>query len=207
MHVAGHARVQLAGVFVGAVGRKAGGVRRLRRSGRWGSRHTPRQTRRRPPGSARRARRMASNRVMVPVRLARWVPSQSVMPRATEAMAARWKHAVHALDRGAHGVLVGHVALDQRHAGRQVVARSGGQVVEHAHGVAAAHERVAQMRPDEPGAAGDEEGGHRLSHVMADDDDRSTVATALRNMRLQHLAQHRAFGQAVEAGVDLRRSR
>ena len=111
-------------------------------------------------------RRIASNRVMVPVRLARCVPSQSVTPRATEAMAARWNAPSTPSDRGAHGVRIGDVGLDQRYAGGQVVTRSGGQVVEHAHGIAALHERVAQVRTDEASAAGNEVGGH-VGHYLS----------------------------------------
>ena len=55
--------------------------------------------------------------MIVPVMLALWVPSQSVMPFSTEAMAARWKQ-LDALDRFGEGNGIGDIAFDQRDTGR-----------------------------------------------------------------------------------------
>ena len=66
--------------------------------------------------------------------------------------------ALDARDRAPHVVRVAQVALDQLEpveAG-QVLAPAGGEVVEDAHAVAAAHERLGHVRPDEARAAGDE---------------------------------------------------
>ena len=63
---------------------------------------------------------------------------------------------VYAVERGSHGVGVRHIGFDQHRAKGKVRARAGREVVQHAHGVAATHQRVAQMRADKTGAAGDE---------------------------------------------------
>src|SRR5580658_507197 len=73
------------------------------------------------------------------------------------------KAAVHTGYRRLNRVRIGDVALDQLDAGRQVGALSGGQVVEYPHGVAVTDQRVAQMRADEAGTAGDEIG--EMSHT------------------------------------------
>ncbi len=72
----------------------------------------------------------------------------------------------HARQRAVHGRRVADGGVHQLHAGRQV-ARAGGadavhlglERVEHAHGGAAREERVHEVRADEAGAAGDEDGG------------------------------------------------
>lgn len=71
--------------------------------------------------------------------------------------------AVRALRCGAHGRCVGDIAHDQTAAGGEVAARACRQVVEDADPVAQAEQRVAKVRPDEAGAAGDEGGGHANS--------------------------------------------
>ncbi len=68
--------------------------------------------------------------------------------------------AVHPLQRAADQGGIGDVADDQIGALRQVVAMAGGQIVQHPDGVAARDQRVAQMRTDEPRAAGDQEAAH-----------------------------------------------
>ena len=66
------------------------------------------------------------------------------------------KTAIDPGDGGLHGERVGDVAFDQLGVCRQVGAVAGGQVVEHADGVAVGDEGMAKMRADEAGAAGDE---------------------------------------------------
>lgn len=93
--------------------------------------------------------------------------------------------AVHANHRCLRGGGDGDVALDEFHPVGQVFPVSGRQVVQDPHPVAARDQRVAKMRTDEPGAAGDEVGRHGLP------------------VGLQDLPQHRSIGQPVEPFVDL----
>ena len=72
------------------------------------------------------------------------------------------QHVVHAGNRPLGDREVGQVSLDQldaRHV-RQVFTLAGNEAVGNAHAFAAAEQLFGDMRPDEPGAAGDEVGGH-----------------------------------------------
>ena len=79
------------------------------------------------------------------------------------------------------------IALDQGRGGRQIAALTGGQVIEHTHGVAPRDQSVAQVRADEAGSPGDQIDTHE----------------AKSGVRLKYLAENGAVGQAVEALVDL----
>ena len=76
------------------------------------------------------------------------------------------KAAADASQRVAHRGRIGHVAFDQCDARRQVLAPAGGQVVQHAHRIAACQQRLAQMRADEARAAGHQPCGHAPSSAL-----------------------------------------
>ncbi|MCY1417274.1 hypothetical protein D9M71_328040 [compost metagenome] len=78
---------------------------------------------------------------------------------------SQMRHGLAAGHGACHQGSVGHIALDQlqtRIVQRQVGALASGQVVQHAHGVAPGKQRIGQVRANETGAAGDEDGG--ISH-------------------------------------------
>ena len=84
------------------------------------------------------------------------------MDLRTSICAARWKIDLrpHAVDQVAHRRRIADVGLDEFGRGAravgEVLALAGGEVVHDRHVVAALDERVDQVRPDEPGASGDE---------------------------------------------------
>src|SRR5579871_801604 len=64
--------------------------------------------------------------------------------------------AVDAIDRLAHRDRFGDIAFDQLDLGWQIVAFASGEIVEDADAVALPEQRLAKVRADEAGAAGDE---------------------------------------------------
>ena len=81
------------------------------------------------------------------------------------------------------GPSIGDVADQQFHARCQVLALAGGQVVQHAHAVAARLQRVGQVRADETGAAGDEDGGGGCRGDVSHDGSNGPVGSAVRRAR------------------------
>jgi hypothetical protein len=76
------------------------------------------------------------------------------------------KHEIAAGDRLGHGSRIRHAAgqqLDLPFHGFQVGPITSVEVIEHADHVAAADERLGDVRTDEPGAAGDERDRHKSS--------------------------------------------
>lgn len=62
----------------------------------------------------------------------------------------------HTSHRTAHQRGIGDVALEEFGAGRQVLALAGGEIIQHAHAIAARDQRVREVGADEAGPAGDE---------------------------------------------------